>query len=67
MTAPRAGGWATVSFRKSSRSDTNGGDCVEVGFRSGQVAVRDSKCPGGGLVVLPAGAWVAMLASLSER
>ncbi|WP_084467313.1 DUF397 domain-containing protein [Actinokineospora inagensis] len=59
--------WAAISFRKSSRSDVNSGNCVEVGFRPGLVAVRDSKCPSGGLVVLPAGTWVATLASLSGR
>lgn len=29
--APSVGDWATVPFRKSSRSSTNGGNCVEVG------------------------------------
>ncbi|WP_342668748.1 DUF397 domain-containing protein [Actinokineospora inagensis] len=60
-------GFRAGAFRKSSRSDVNGGDCVEVAFHPGLVAVRDSKCPGGGLVVLAAGGWAAMLASLSER
>ncbi|MBM7776459.1 hypothetical protein JOD54_006663 [Actinokineospora baliensis] len=55
--------WAKVTFRKSSLSSTNGGECVEVGFRPGLVAVRDSKCPAGGLVVLPAAAWAGLLAT----
>ncbi|WP_204455861.1 DUF397 domain-containing protein [Actinokineospora baliensis] len=55
--------WSTVPFRKPSRSDVNGGECVEVGFRPGLVAVRDSKCPAGGLVVLPASAWAGLLAT----
>ncbi|GAA3012070.1 DUF397 domain-containing protein [Actinokineospora diospyrosa] len=55
--------WSTVPFRKSSRSGTNGGSCVEVGFRPGLVAVRDSKCPAGGLLELPPGAWTEALAS----
>ncbi|GAA3012063.1 DUF397 domain-containing protein [Actinokineospora diospyrosa] len=58
--------WATVPFRKSSRSDVNGGQCVEVGFRPGLVAVRDSKCPGGGLIVLPAAAWAGLMATTSR-
>ena len=53
MTAPSVGDWATVAFRKASRSSTNGGNCVEVGARPGLVAVRDSKSPGSGLVELP--------------
>lgn len=64
MTAPSAGDWATVSFRKSSRSSTNGGNCVEVGTRLGVVAVRDSKCPESGLVELPAPAWPRFMAGL---
>lgn len=45
MTAPSIGDWATVPFRKPSRSSTNSGECVEVGARPGLVAVRDSKSP----------------------
>jgi hypothetical protein len=66
MTAPRVGDWATVPFRKSSRSSTNGGNCVEVGARPGVVAVRDSKFPGAGLVELPATAWVGFLSVLRD-
>jgi hypothetical protein len=32
-----------VSWRKSSYSSSNGGDCVEVGANAYTVAVRDSK------------------------
>ncbi|WP_026421442.1 DUF397 domain-containing protein [Actinokineospora inagensis] len=56
--------WSSVAFRKSSRSSTNGGECVEVAFRPGLVAVRDSKCPDRGLVELPASAWTAFLKSV---
>ncbi|RLK61454.1 DUF397 domain-containing protein [Actinokineospora cianjurensis] len=58
--------WATVPFRKSSRSGTNGGDCVEVGFRPGLVAVRDSKSPTGGLIVLPASAWAGLMSTTTR-
>lgn len=64
MTAPSAGDWATVPFRKSSRSSTNGGQCVEVGARPGVVGVRDSKAPDAGLVELPAAAWARLLLEL---
>ncbi|MFC4854138.1 DUF397 domain-containing protein [Actinophytocola glycyrrhizae] len=64
MTAPRVGDWATVPFRKSSFSSTNGGDCVEVGTQPGVVAVRDSKVHAAGLVELPATAWAEFLSVL---
>ncbi|RLK61455.1 DUF397 domain-containing protein [Actinokineospora cianjurensis] len=56
--------WATVPFRKSTRSSTNGGQCVEVGSRPGLIAVRDSKSPASGLIVFPTSAWTKALASL---
>jgi hypothetical protein len=64
MTAPSAGDWATVPFRKASHSSTNGGQCVEVGTRPGLVAVRDSKSPESGLVELPAPTWRTFLSAL---
>jgi hypothetical protein len=64
MTAPSVGHWATVPFRKSSRSSTNGGNCVEVGAQLGVVAVRDSKCPDSGLVELSAQTWAHFLSGL---
>ena len=36
-----------LSWRTSSYSSSNGGNCVEVGTASGTVAVRDSKDPHG--------------------
>jgi hypothetical protein len=54
-----------ATWRKSSYSGTNGGNCVEVaGNLPGVVAVRDSKDPDGpALVFTPAG-WAAFTASL---
>ncbi|MFE9482816.1 DUF397 domain-containing protein [Streptomyces spororaveus] len=37
----------TAAWRKASYSSTNGGDCVEVAAQPCQIAVRDSKNPGG--------------------
>lgn len=34
-------------WRKSSRSNTQGGDCVELAALSGSVGIRDSKNPAG--------------------
>lgn len=46
-------------WRKSSRSGTHGGDenCVEVAGLPGLVAVRDSKNPDDGLLVVESAAW----------
>ena len=49
-----------VTWRKSSRSGPQGGNCVEVAYLpGGRVAVRDSRRPAGpALVFTPAG-WAA--------
>ncbi|MEU9641449.1 DUF397 domain-containing protein [Streptomyces sp. NPDC048188] len=45
-------------WRKSSYSDGNGGDCVEVAHGvPGVVPVRDSKVTGGPVVVVGSAAW----------
>ncbi|GAA4235620.1 hypothetical protein GCM10022254_43240 [Actinomadura meridiana] len=36
-----------IVWRKASRSNTSGGNCVEVAQRPGSVGVRDSKDPNG--------------------
>ncbi|MFJ1936953.1 DUF397 domain-containing protein [Kitasatospora sp. NPDC088160] len=57
--------FGTVSWRKSSYSGDNGGDCIEVapGF-PGLVPVRDSKDPHGPVLVFPASAWTSFLSSV---
>lgn len=42
---------STVRWRKSSRSGSNGGDCVEVARLGDMIAVRDSKDPSGPALV----------------
>ena len=44
-------------WRKSSRSDSSGGACVEVADLASAVAVRDSKDPDGPKLVFGAAAW----------
>jgi hypothetical protein len=53
-----------AQWRKSSYSTGEGqnGDCVEVALATQTVAVRDSKAPDSGALVIPANAWVAFLA-----
>ncbi|MFD7612913.1 DUF397 domain-containing protein [Streptomyces sp. NPDC059828] len=49
-------------WRKSSYSDDNGGDCLEVlDTIPGVVPVRDSKVPDGPVLVVPAAAWSAFI------
>ncbi|MER7166688.1 DUF397 domain-containing protein [Micromonospora sp. NPDC000207] len=54
-------------WRKSSRSGSNGGACVEVaGNLPGAVAVRDSKDPSGPVLSFTPGAWAAFTADLKR-
>ncbi|GAA4060041.1 DUF397 domain-containing protein [Actinomadura miaoliensis] len=53
---PRPGGFAGLAWRKSSRSASNGGNCIELADAGGAVAdavaVRDSKDPDGPVLLL---------------
>jgi len=52
-------------WRKSGHSNGSGGDCLEVADgHPGVVPVRDSKCPDGPVVVLPASAWAPFIESV---
>jgi hypothetical protein len=53
---------STVVWRKSSRSNGNGGaNCVEVAVLEAEVAVRDSKDPQGPALVFAAAEWDAFV------
>jgi hypothetical protein len=52
------------TWRKASRSDNKGGECVEVAMTSQVVAVRDSKNPAGGLLAVTPDSWRAFTDSL---
>ncbi|WP_158888864.1 DUF397 domain-containing protein [Amycolatopsis anabasis] len=56
---PATADLSAAVWRKSSRSGTvdDKTACVEVAFVEPAVAVRDSKRPAGGALVLPATAW----------
>lgn len=49
-------GWFTSSFCGQT------GDCVEVRVRGGEIAVRDSKDPGGPVLKFTPAEWLAFLA-----
>ncbi|GAA3357108.1 hypothetical protein GCM10017744_026420 [Streptomyces antimycoticus] len=56
---------STAAWRKSSYSNGDGGECVEVADNlPGLVPVRDSKNPDGPAILFPAGSWGAFIASL---
>ncbi|WP_433325325.1 DUF397 domain-containing protein [Spirillospora sp. CA-294931] len=51
-----------LKFRKSSYTTSNGGDCVELApFAPAAVAVRDSKDPGGPMLVVRRAALAAAI------
>jgi hypothetical protein len=55
-----------ITWRVSSRSNSGGGNCVEVGALvdgSGRVAVRDSTDRTGPVLLFPRTAWTAFLAT----
>ena len=55
-------------WRKSTKSGSNGGDCVEVAVNlPGVVLVRDTKNRDGGTLVLDASAWRAFVTQVSNR
>jgi hypothetical protein len=43
---------SNVAWRRSSRSTSSGGNCVELADAAGAVAVRDSKDPDGPVLLL---------------
>ncbi|GAB3161487.1 hypothetical protein GCM10027290_68370 [Micromonospora sonneratiae] len=55
-------------WRKSTRSNTNGGACVEVaGNLPGVVGVRDSKDPSGPVLLFGPQAWREFIGDLTAR
>jgi len=48
-----------TTWRKSSHSGSNGGNCVEVGTAGEAVAVRDSKNPSGQVLTFAVATWKA--------
>lgn len=59
-------GTSALSWRKSSRSGNNGGDCVEVADTARVVLVRDTKDRDGAVIAFTAGAWAAFTAKIGN-
>ncbi|GIH69885.1 MULTISPECIES: DUF397 domain-containing protein [Sphaerimonospora] len=56
-----------AQWRKSSRSGSNGGQCVEVAANlPGVVAVRDSKNPDGPKLLFTPGEWRAFINGIKD-
>lgn len=56
---------ARPQWRKSTRSGSNGGACVEVAeLADGATAVRDSKNPDGAALIFTGGEWAAFTAGI---
>jgi hypothetical protein len=56
-----------ATWRKSSRSGDNGGQCVEAAFVDGAVGLRDSKDNGTGpILVFTPGEWAAFVAGAGD-
>jgi hypothetical protein len=56
-----------LTWRKSSRSGNNGGQCIEVAAPGNLVAVRDSKNPEGHCLAFTPGAWRAFAARIKNQ
>ncbi|MEW5653932.1 DUF397 domain-containing protein [Streptomyces cinereoruber] len=50
-----------ITWRKSSYSNTDGGNCLEVADRLPRVPVRDSKVPDGPALVFGGDAWASFV------
>ncbi|MGW2391469.1 DUF397 domain-containing protein [Streptomyces lydicamycinicus] len=58
---------STAVWRKSSYSNGDGGNCVEVSDNlPGIVPVRDSKDPHGPAIIFPAAAWSSFVTSVKH-
>jgi hypothetical protein len=56
-----------LTWRKSSHSSPNGGDCVEVARAHGTIFARDSKDLDGPRVQFTQAEWHAFLATVKEE
>lgn len=55
------------SWRKSTYSTGNGGDCVEIGKAAAGILVRDTKDRAGHVMRVSAGEWKRFVGELKSR
>jgi hypothetical protein len=55
-----------AAWRKSSRSNSNGGQCVEVADLRNAVAVRDSKDRSGPVLYFAPDSWTAFVSGVTQ-
>lgn len=55
-----------IEWRKSSRSNSQGSNCVEVATDSDRVYVRDSKDPSGPVLAVSPDEWCSFLTDLAR-
>lgn len=58
---------APLSWRKSSYSSSNGGNCVEVAINSQTIAVRNSKNPAGTALTVNLDSWRAFIQDTKSK
>lgn len=56
-----------LTWRKSSYSTSNGGNCIEVATGSHIVSVRDSKNPGGVNLAFAPESWLAFVSCMKAH
>jgi hypothetical protein len=56
-----------LAWRKSSHSDNQGGECVEVATVPGLVLLRDSKITAGPRLTIGPAAWKALLSATARN
>ncbi|MEU0400500.1 DUF397 domain-containing protein [Streptomyces sp. NPDC006197] len=56
----------TVTWRKSSYSNEDGGECLEVADHLPHVPVRDSKNPAGPVLAFEAAAWSSFVTGVKD-
>jgi len=59
-------GTPPAAWRKSSRSGSTGGECVEVAALGPQRLIRDSKNPQKGFLSMRAEAWTSLLTKIKQ-
>ncbi|MFI5940471.1 DUF397 domain-containing protein [Streptomyces uncialis] len=68
MRATRQAPPVALDWRKSSYSNAEGGDCLEVaGGVPDAVPIRDSKRPDGPILLVQAPAWTAFIGAVRTR